>query len=73
MATKSQFINRPWIGWFNDADLVTVQSLTQVAQDGVVFESTAHGYSTNDNIQFVSFRTRTGSAVHGLQVDNLKV
>jgi len=72
MATKSQFINRPWIGWFNDADLKEVQSLTQVAQDGVVFESTAHGYITNDNIQFVSFRTRTGSAVHGEQADNLK-
>ncbi len=73
MATKSQFINRPWIGWYIDADVLEIETVTNNSNDGAAFDTNGpHGLVANDNVQFINIKTRMSSTVFGKQGDNLK-
>jgi len=64
MASKSQFINRPWVGWYDDADIKVINLASDNSNDGVKFRTTGvHGYSTNDNVQFLAMKKGGGASM----------
>lgn len=74
MASKSQFINRPWVGWYDDADILQITLASPNSTDGVKFTTfpAAHGYITNDNVQFLAMK-QDGGLNEGERVEQIKV
>ena len=73
MASKSQFINRPWVGWYDDADILQIILANDNGTDGVKFTTSPnHGYSTDDNVQFLVMR-KDGGINEGKQFQQTQV